>query len=158
MSATYRAAPTISDQRMTRADRVETQTVRMTRKLISAVLVGLVVFGTAGCGGGSQDATPGTTPTPTATPSKDPLTGCVEQLVYWANENLRRAPDQAFDYQHMGLTAEKYDELRKIQNAARVLQAKGKLPPTWVHDRSQEACVRILASPAPSNTAGGWPQ
>ena len=126
----------------------------MIRKLISAALAGLVVFGTAGCGGGSQEATAGTT----ATPSKDPLAGCVEQLVYWANENLRRAPDQAYDYQHMGLTAEKYDELRKIQNAARVLQAKGKLPPTWVHDRSQEACIRILATPAPTNTAGGWPQ
>lgn len=126
----------------------------MTRKLISATLVGLVVFGTAGCGGGPQ----GATASPTATPSKDPLTGCVEQLVYWANENLRRAPDEAYDYQHMGLTADQYDELRKLQKAARVLQAKGKLPPTWVHDRSQEACVRILATPAPTNSVGGWPQ
>jgi hypothetical protein len=88
---------------------------------------------------------------------QDALTSCVDQLVYWAGENLRRAPDQAYDYQHMGLTAEKYDELRKIEKAARALQAKRKLPPTWVRDRSRDACTRILATPKPTNTDLGWP-
>ncbi len=82
----------------------------------------------------------------------------MDQLVYWAGENLRRAPDQAYDYQHMGLTSEQYDELRKIEKAARALQAKGKLPPTWVRDRSREACTRILAAPKPTTTEPGWPQ
>ncbi len=68
------------------------------------------------------------------------------------------APDQAYDYQHMGLTSEQYDELRKIEKAARALQAKGKLPPTWVRDRSREACTRILAAPKPTTTEPGWPQ
>jgi hypothetical protein len=142
-----------------RADEQAPQNGRMTRKWIAAaLLVGLVASGTAGCGGSDSHAAALPSPTPTATPSKDPLTGCVEQLVYWANENLRRAPDQAYDYQHMGLTADKYDELRKIQKAARVLQAKGKLPPTWLHDQSQAACVRVLAIPKSTDSVGGWPQ
>lgn len=93
-----------------------------------------------------------------SSPSEDPLTSCIGQLVYWAGENLRRAPDQGYDYQHMGLTAEKYDELRKIQTTARALKAKGKLPTTFLQDQSRAACLRILATPAPTNTAGGWPQ
>ena len=114
-----------------------------------------VVLLTAGCGGSGQ-ATGSVSPT--ATPTQDALGSCVDQLVYWAGENLRRAPDQAYDYQHMGLTAEKYDELRKIEKAARALQAKGKLPSTWVSDRSREACTRILAAPKPTSTEPGWPQ
>ncbi|MEV8371667.1 hypothetical protein AB0P21_02970 [Kribbella sp. NPDC056861] len=121
---------------------------------VIAVLAVAVLAGTAACG----DTTPKAAPQPTATPKKDPLASCTEQLVYWAGENLRRAPDQAYDYQHMGLTAEKYDELRKIQQAARSLKDAGKLPPTWLQEQSKAACVRILATPAPSNTAGGWPQ
>jgi hypothetical protein len=82
----------------------------------------------------------------------------VDQLEYWAGENLRRAPDQAYDYQHMGLTAEKYDELRKLVKTARTLQSQGELPPTWVHDQSRQACHRILATPVPANSGPGWPQ
>jgi hypothetical protein len=131
------------------------QTGGMSRRSgVIAVLAVAVLTGTAACGDSDSKAVPQATTTPKA----DPLTSCTEQLVYWAGENLRRAPDQAYDYQHMGLTAEKYDELRKIQKAARALQDAGKLPPTWLQDQSNAACVRVLATPARSNTAGGWPQ
>ncbi|HEU4946421.1 MAG TPA: hypothetical protein VFT31_04655 [Kribbella sp.] len=134
----------------------------MSRRIaIAAVLAGSLLAGSllTGCTS-DREPSAGAVPSqsPTATPTKDPLTGCVEQLDYWAKENLRRAPDEGYDYQHMALTADKYDELRQIIQAARPLQAKGKLPPTWIHDRSTEACRRVLAKPTPTGSVGGWPQ
>jgi hypothetical protein len=130
----------------------------MNGRIIVAAVLAVVAIGITGCTARGTAGSQVARTTPAASPSKNPLTDCVEQLVYWAGENLRRAPDQAYDYQHMGLTAEKYDELRKIETAGRALQAKGKLPATWVQDQSRAACIRILATPAPTNTAGGWPQ
>lgn len=126
------------------------------------VVLALTVAAVAACSDSNAAGGPTTRTTagasPSSSPTEDPLTSCIEQLVYWAGENLRRAPDQGYDYQHMGLTSDKYDELRKIQTAARALKVKGKLPATFVHDRSRAACIRILATPSPTNTAGGWPQ
>ncbi|WP_328323311.1 hypothetical protein OHA70_30450 [Kribbella sp. NBC_00382] len=121
---------------------------------ITVMLAMAVLAGAAACGDDSTKATP----TPTVKPSKDPLTSCVDQLVYWGTENLRGAPGQEGDYQHMGLTADKYDALRKIQKNARVIMAKGELPPTWLQDQSRAACLKIVATPKPSNSVGGWPQ
>jgi hypothetical protein len=70
----------------------------------------------------------------------------------------RVVPSVELHARNLSAGADKYDELRKIQKAARILQAQHKLPPTWVYDRSQEACRRILSTPAPTNTVGGWPQ
>jgi hypothetical protein len=135
------------------------QTVGMSRRLgVTAVLAVAVLAGIAACGDDDTKTAPQPSATPTAKASKDPLTSCVDQLVYWGTENLRGAPGQEGDYQHMGLTADKYDALRKIQKNARVIMAKGSLPPTWLQEQSQAACVKIIATPKPSNTVGGWPQ
>lgn len=127
------------------------------RSGITAVLAIAVLAGSAACGGGDSKAAPQQTPTPTVKPTKDPVTSCVEQLVYWANEGLRGSPE-AGDYQHMGLTSDKYDALRKILKDAKAVLAKGKLPPTWLEDQTRPACVKIYATPKASNTVGGWPQ
>jgi predicted small lipoprotein YifL len=138
-------------------DSAMSQTVRMSRRPgVTVVLAVAMLAGTAACGADGPAAAPSATPT--AKPSKDPLTSCVDQLVYWGTENLRGARGQEGDYQHMGLTADKYDALRKIQKDARVIMAKGKLPPTWLQEQSHAACQKIVATPKPSNTVGGWPQ
>ncbi|WP_343978709.1 hypothetical protein [Kribbella koreensis] len=125
----------------------------MSRRLgVTVVLAVAVLAGSAACGDEKPKAAP------TVKPAKDPLSSCVDQLVYWGTENLRGAPGQEGDYQHMGLTADKYDALRKIQKNARVIMAKGELPPTWLQEQSEAACRKIVATPKPSNTVGGWPQ
>lgn len=65
--------------------------------------------------------------------------------------------DPGWDYQHMGLTAEKYDELRELVSAARDIEASGTLPASWVADEVEVACTRVLALPSPSTSAVGWP-
>lgn len=102
------------------------------------------------CGGEA-----GSTPSPSQTPSKDPIVSCAEQIDYWAGEMLSNAPDKGYDYQHMGLSMSKYLELRAIVKQAKALKAKNQLSPTWVHEQSIAACRRIAAQPKP--TGGGWP-
>ncbi|WP_328994028.1 hypothetical protein OG394_06560 [Kribbella sp. NBC_01245] len=114
------------------------------RAALALAFVGLLV----GCGG-----EPASTPSPT--PSKDPVASCAEQLDYWAAEMLSGKPDKGYDYQHMGLSMDKYLELRTIVKQAKALKAKNQLSPTWVHDQSMAACKRIVAKPKP--TGGGWP-
>jgi hypothetical protein len=99
--------------------------------------VGVLLSAAAGCAG----------PVPAQRPP-DPVEVCTDQLVYWAGEELRSAPDVGFDYQHMGLTAGRFDALRAIVDEARVLGAG--LPADLVPDRARAAC----AGPA-AGTGGG---
>lgn len=125
---------------------------RPRRRLLGGVLALLLTACLVSCGK-SEPGARATSPSPSL--SKDPLTSCTEQLEYWAMENLRGGPDQGYDYQHMGLSSGQYDELRILLREARALKAKGPLRPTWLHERSVEACLRIRAAPSPP--AGGWP-
>lgn len=100
----------------------------------------LVALAATSCatGGGS----PATPPTPTRA---DPVTACTNQLVYWAETDLR-GEDDGGDYQHRGLTSEQNDALRAIVADA---QARGTaLPPDQVARQARAACERIATLPA----------
>ena len=96
--------------------------------------------------------------TPTVTsvkPTRLPMEQCTDQLAYWAEKMIADFDNPGWDYQHMGLTATKYDVLREIVKGAR--EAGDALAPTWVEDQIVAACTRILAaSPSPSDEVG-WP-
>lgn len=122
----------------------------------------------AGCGAADERAadaaTTGTAstvsspaPTPAGTPTQDPLDQCTHQLAYWADEMLADFDNPGWDYQHMGLTSAKYDELRALVAAAQQASATGPLPTGWVEQQVLLACERLLASSPPSTSAVGWP-
>lgn len=99
----------------------------------------------AGCGDEPQAA-------PSPSPTPDFVTSCTSQLEYWAGQ-LLDGPDKGYDYQHMGLSMDKYEELRVIVRRAKQLGANR--PADWVHEQATAACKRIAAKPKP--TGGGWP-
>ncbi|WP_232664122.1 hypothetical protein [Pseudonocardia sp. TRM90224] len=87
---------------------------------------------------------PAAPPAPQFPPPPDPVTVCIGQLEYWAGEQLRGAPDQGFDYQHMGLTSQQADALALIVERARA-EGAGVITPM-----AREACDRIGAGPTTS--------
>jgi hypothetical protein len=103
---------------------------------------------------------------PTASP--DPVAACARQVTYWVGESLRAAPDQGFDYQHMGLSGATYEVVRTVTAEARA--AGGDMSDTsdtgspagtgaLVARRALEEC-RALKGPGSTPTEGagtGWP-
>lgn len=80
----------------------------------------------------------------------------MRQVTYWVGESLRAAPDQGFDYQHMGLSGATYDVVRAVTAEAR---AAGGDVDGLVGRRALEEC-RVLRGPGSSPTGGagtGWP-
>lgn len=71
----------------------------------------------------------------------DPVQVCTNQLTYWAGEQLRGAPDQGYDYQHMGLTSDQNDALDAVVAAAR------RDGPGVVDGLVRDACTRLSAGP-----------
>ena len=106
----------------------------------AVVLAGLLAV--AGCGA-----------TEPASARPDPVDACTAQLTYWADEDLRGAPDRGFDYQERGLTGAQADALADLVAQAR---AQGDAPPPgWIATQARERCTAIVARPP--STAGGWP-
>jgi hypothetical protein len=104
------------------------------------VLLGFLAVA-AGCAG--DPGAPASVPAPTPTRA-DAVTACTNQLVYWADAQLR-GDDDGGDYQHHGLTSEQNDALRAIVADA---QAQGpSLPPDYVAQRARSACERIATLP-----------
>lgn len=96
----------------------------------------------AGCATAPPAATGTPTPAPTPTSTlPDAVTACTSQLVYWAGEDLRGAPDQGFDYQHRGISSAQNDALRVIVEEARALGDA--LPPDQVQQRARAACAAL---------------
>jgi hypothetical protein len=90
---------------------------------------------------------------PTTPPRPDPVDACARQLTYWADEDLRGAPDQGFDYQERGLTGAQADALADLLADAR---AQGDaVAPDWVAAQARERCADLVTRP--SSTGGGWP-
>ncbi|WP_156911126.1 hypothetical protein [Arsenicicoccus bolidensis] len=87
---------------------------------------------------------------------EDLETACSRQVTYWVGQQLRRAPDQGFDYQEMGLSGRTYDVVRAVTSAAR---AARRSDDDWVAQRSRSACREAVArwTSAPAPEGGGWP-
>jgi hypothetical protein len=113
--------------------------------LLTGLLAGVLV---AGCGATVPASAP-----PSTTPRPDPVAACAAQLTYWADEDLRGAPDRGFDYQERGLTGAQADALADLVAQARAQGAA--LPPDWVASQARERCAALVARPP--STAGGWP-
>jgi hypothetical protein len=96
-----------------------------------------------GCATGAPVAAPPPSPTSTAptTPPPDPVQVCVNQLTYWAGEDLRGDADGSFDYQHRGLSSEQNDALAVLVEQARA-QA---WTPEQLAERARAACVEVVA-------------
>ena len=107
----------------------------------TAACAGLVLLGAVLTGCATQQSRPALPQPSTTAPPPDPVTVCVNQLTYWAGEDLRGAPDQGYDYQHRGLSAQQADALRDIVDQARALGDTR--PDAFVHDRVQAACASI---------------
>jgi len=114
--------------------------------LLTALLTGLLAVG--GCGAAEPASAP-----PSTAPRPDPVAACTAQLTYWADEDLRGAPDRGFDYQERGLTGAQADALADLVAQARAQGAA--LPPDWVATQARERCAALVARPP--STAGGWP-
>ena len=114
--------------------------------LLTALLTGLLAV--AGCGAAEPASAP-----PSTAPRPDPVAACTAQLTYWADEDLRGAPDRGFDYQERGLTGAQADALADLVAQARAQGAA--LPPDWVATQARERCAALVARPP--STAGGWP-
>lgn len=104
----------------------------------------------SGCGSGPAPATAQAQPATTTTPPPDPVTVCTNQLVYWAGEQLRGAPDKGWDYQHMGLTGEENNALDAVVAKARA-EGEG-----VVAGLARQACADLATRPtsAPWGTGG----
>ena len=131
--------------------------MRTTLAAVAAALVAAAALG--GCAATSSGAaTAGSTrATPTASP--DPVQACTRQVTYWVGESLRAAPDQGFDYQHMGLSGATYEVVRRLTAEARESSASAADRDAAVLRRALEEC-RVLKGPSASATPGGgtgWP-
>ncbi|WP_392543835.1 hypothetical protein [Oryzobacter telluris] len=119
----------------------------------AAALVALV----GGCAAPSSEdaATAPATASPSASP--DPVRACTRQVTYWVGETLRAAPDQGFDYQHMGLSGATYEVVRRLTDEARAALGTEADREALVARRALEEC-RLLeaAAPGPGNGTG-WP-
>ena len=124
-----------------------------TAGLCFALLVGCGASPSAGTAGGAATSSPSAT---SPMPSPDPVQTCVRQVTYWVGESLRAAPDQGFDYQHMGLSGATYDVVRAVTREARA--ASGDVD-ALVARRALEACHALKGPGAtPTDGAGtGWP-
>jgi hypothetical protein len=121
---------------------VTSATPRRAAFLIAFALVGVV----PGCGQAPQAARPEPPPQPArpSSPAPDPVTVCVNQLTYWAGEDLRGQDGEGYDYQHRGLTAQQADALRAIVAEAQALapdRATG-----LVAERVRAACEGIAGA------------
>ena len=120
------------------------------RTITAGVALALLL---AGCGAAAEPRQAAPTTPPATSSRPDPVDACARQLTYWADEDLRGAPDQGFDYQERGLTGAQADALTDLVARAR---AQGDaLPPDWVAAQAREACTDIVARPP--STGGGWP-
>ena len=87
--------------------------------------------------------------------SESPVQACTRQVGYWVGESLRLAPDQGFDYQHMGLSGRTYDVVQAVTAEAR---AAGRSEPDWVEQRVRTACEQAIRDrPEAMSTSGGRP-
>lgn len=104
----------------------------------------------AGCGTGPATPAAQARPSTTSPPPPDLVTACTNQIVYWAGEQLRAAPDKGFDYQHMGLTGDENDVLRQVVTRAEVEGAG------VVERLAREGCAELATQPsvAPWGTGG----
>jgi hypothetical protein len=118
--------------------------------VLTALLTGLLAVG--GCGATVSNPVPASAP-PSTPQRPDPVAACTAQLTYWADQDLRGAPDRGFDYQERGLTGAQADALADLVAQARA--QGGALPPDWVAAQARERCTVIVARPP--STAGGWP-
>ena len=120
----------------------------------AAALIALV----GGCAAPSSDdaATARATPSPSASP--DPVQACTRQVTYWVGETLRAAPDQGFDYQHMGLSGATYEVVRRLTDEARAAPGTQADREALVPRRALEEC-RVLnaAEPETPDNGTGWP-
>jgi hypothetical protein len=119
------------------------------RTIYAGVVLALLLTG-CGTAAAPQPTAPTTRDTP---PRPDPVTACAQQLTYWAEQDLRGAPDQGFDYQERGLTGAQADALADLVAQART--QGDALPPDWVAGQARERCVTIVDQPP--NTGGSWP-
>lgn len=129
----------------------------------AALLAGCTAL-LAGCTAlmaGCATAPPPTGREPAATSSPtpstpDPVEVCVRQVTYWVGETLRAAPDEGFDYQHMGLSGATYDVVRAVTAEARAASAD---VDALVARRALEECRVLRGSGAtpPTDGSGGWP-
>jgi hypothetical protein len=119
------------------------------------MLLGVPAALLVGCASGSPPTppVPSAPATAAAAASPDPVTVCANQLVYWAGEQLRGAPDGGLDYQEMGLTSAQADALGTLVDQARA-QGPGRAA-GFVPARARELCTQIVARPRP--TGGSWP-
>ena len=121
---------------------------------VTAALALALAVGISGCSTDSGAGVPATTTSITSA-TESPVQVCARQVSYWVGESLRLAPDQGFDYQHMGLSGRTYDVVRAVTAQAR---AAGRSDAGWVADRALEACEEaIRMSPDATSTSGGWP-
>jgi hypothetical protein len=85
----------------------------------------------------------------------DPVTVCVNQLVYWAQDILGNARDWGLDYQEMGLDGDTYEAVKALVEDARKHQP---LPPDWLSQQAKASCATLAARPRPTNSGeNGWP-
>lgn len=91
-------------------------------------------------------------PVPAAPAAPDPVTRCVDQLLYWAPQDLGEAPDQGFDdYQQRGLSTQQNTALRTLVAAAAALGPDR--APGFLAERARELCAAL----GPEPTGGGYP-
>jgi hypothetical protein len=90
----------------------------------------------------------------------DPVQACVRQVTYWVGETLRDAPDQGFDYQHMGLSGATYEVVRDLVDEARERGGPDAATAGLVAGRAEEECRVLKGSDATGSAdpgGGGWP-
>ena len=118
-----------------------------------ALVLTLLAAGCSTSGGDDEPRAPGTTPG--ASRGESPVQACTRQVSYWVGETLRLAPDQGFDYQHMGLSGRTYEVVQTVTEQAR---AAGRSDPGWVAERARAGCEEAIGtSPDATSTSGGWP-
>lgn len=88
------------------------------------------------------------------------MQACVRQVTYWVGETLRAAPDQGFDYQHMGLSGATYEVVRDLVDEARERGGPDAATAGLVAGRAEEECRALKGSDATGTAdpgVGGWP-
>ena len=125
------------------------------RRPAPAACLGLVLAAlAAGCSTSSGDDAPGPSASTTTAATESPVEACARQVSYWVGESLRLAPDQGYDYQHMGLSGRTYDVVRAVTAEAR---AAGRSEPAWVAERASAACEQAIGDSPEATSTSGWP-
>jgi hypothetical protein len=127
--------------RAPRTPRIARRASVPTATAAALVIAAPALLSACSAGAPADPAPPPATTTTTAAPPPDPVTACVGQLTYWADQDLSGAADPGYDYQHRGLTSEQAEALTVLEERAR---AEG-----WTAEQLAEqaraACVPIAA-------------